>query len=74
MNALGNNHSDEVDKFENLDYTMKDSAILINNSSINMVVEVIDILHLDGIEEDKLVYGQIKSYTRNSDPMLTINS
>lgn len=74
MNALGNNHSDEVDKFKNLDYTMKDSAVLINNASINMVVEVIDILNLDGIEEDKLVYGQIKSYTRNNQPMLTINN
>lgn len=53
---------------------MTDSAILINNASVNLVVEVIDILHLAGIEEDKLVYGMIKSYTRSDEPMLTINN
>ena len=72
MNTLGNNHSDEVDKFKNLDYTLKDSAILINNASVNMVVEVIDILHLPGIEEDSLVYGLIKSYTKSDEEMLTV--
>jgi len=74
MNTLGDNHSDEVDKFKDLDYSMTDSAILINNASVNLVVEVIDILHLAGIEEDKLVYGLIKSYTRSDEPMLTINN
>jgi len=72
MNALGTNHSDEVDKFRGLDYTVKDSAILINNASMNMVVEVLDILHLEGIEEDNLVYGLIKSYTKSDAPMLTV--
>jgi flavin reductase (DIM6/NTAB) family NADH-FMN oxidoreductase RutF len=72
MNILGENHSDEVDKFENLDHTIKDSAILINNASINMIVEVIDVLHLAGVEEDNLVYGLIKSYTKGNDPMMSI--
>lgn len=72
MNTLGFNHSDEVDKFENLNYTLMDSAILINDASVNMVVEVIDVLHLAGIEEDNLVYGLVKSYTQNDAPMLTI--
>jgi len=72
MNILGNNHSDEVDKFENLDCTLTGSAILINDASVNMVVEVLDILYLPGIEEDKLVYGLIKSCTKGNEPMLTI--
>jgi len=72
MNTLGFNHSDEVDKFQNINFTVKDSAILINNASVNMVVEVIDVLHLAGIEEDNLVYGQIKSFTVGDDPMQTI--
>ena len=72
MNALGTNHSDEVDKFENLNYSLIDSAVLINNASINMVVEVIDVLHLPGIEEDNLIYGLIKSYTQSNEPMLSI--
>lgn len=72
MNTLGDNHSDVVDKFENISYTIKDSTILINNASIAMVVEVMDVLHLPRIEEDNLVYGLIKSYTKGNDPMLTV--
>lgn len=72
MNTLGANHSDEVDKFFNLKYTLMDSAILIDNASITMLVEVIDVLHLEGIEEDQLVYGLVKSYTKNDAKMLTL--
>ncbi|HHU24051.1 MAG: flavin reductase [Bacilli bacterium] len=71
-NTLGENHSDFVDKFANLDYSTISNAILIPNASVNMVVEVIDVLHLEGIEEDHLVYGLIKSYTKNDIPMMTI--
>lgn len=71
MNTLGSNHSDEVDKFENINYTLSDSAILINDASVNMVVEVIDVLHLEGIEEDNLVYGFVKSYTQSDAKMMT---
>ena len=73
MDILGTNHSDEVDKFENLSYTIEDTIILINDASINMVVEVIDILHLSGIEEDNLIYGVIKKYTTSGKTMLTIS-
>lgn len=72
MDVLGSDHSDEVDKFASFDFSMEDTAILINDASINMVVEVIDILHLPGIEEDNLIYGLIKSYTKSDKPMLTI--
>ncbi len=72
MNTLGENHSDEIDKFQHLNFILDGSAILINDASINMVVEVIDVLKLEGIEEDNLVYGLIKSYTVGKDPMLTI--
>lgn len=71
MNTLGSNHSDEVDKFENINYTLSDSAILINDASVNMVVEVIDVLHLEGIEEDNLVYGFVISYTQSDAKMMT---
>jgi len=72
LNILGYDHSDTVDKFKQLDYTMEGSAILINNASVAMVVEVIDVLHLPGIEEDNLIYGLVKSYTKGKDAMLTI--
>ena len=45
MNKLGFQHSHEVDKFADLNYTLEDSAILIKDASIAMVVEVLDILH-----------------------------
>jgi flavin reductase (DIM6/NTAB) family NADH-FMN oxidoreductase RutF len=73
MNTLGSDHSDEVDKFANIKYTRNDSAILIDNACVCMTVEVIDVLHLEGIEEDNLVYGLIKSYTQNDAAMITIN-
>lgn len=72
LNILGYDHSDTVDKFKQLDYTMEGSAILINNASVAMVVEVIDVLHLPGIEEDNLIFGLVKSYTKGKDAMLTI--
>lgn len=73
LNALGSSHSDAVDKFADLDYTCEDSAILMDGASVQMVVEVIDILYLAGIEEDKLVYGLIKSHSRSGKRMLTID-
>ncbi len=72
MEVLGNNHSDEVDKFAALNYSTTDSAILIDGASVTMVVEVIDTLHLPGIEEDNLVYGLIKSYTKSGAKMLAV--
>lgn len=69
---LGNNHSDEVDKFESINYTINGSAILINNASVTMVLEVLDVLHLEGIEEDNLVYALIKFANTNDEPMMTI--
>lgn len=71
MNTLGSSHSDDVDKFEDLDYTSVGTAILIDNASVNMVVEVIDVFHLPGIEEDNLVYGLVKSHTQSDAAMLT---
>lgn len=72
MNILGNYHSDQIDKFANIDYSLHETAILINQASVNMIVEVIDVLHLEGIEEDHLVYGLIKSYKQNDLPMMSI--
>lgn len=65
VNALGDKHSDETDKFANIKYSVKDSVILFDGASNCMVVEVIDVLHLQGIEEDNLIYGLVKSFTSN---------
>jgi len=65
VDALGYSHSDQTDKFANIKYTVNGSAILIDDASVCMTVEVLDVLHLQGIEEDNLVYGLVKSYTYN---------
>lgn len=57
--ALGDNHSNEVEKLAGIDYYLNDSAILINNALLQYKCAVIDIIHLEGIEEDNLVYLQI---------------
>ena len=69
-NKMGDKHSNEVDKFIGLDYEIKDSAILINKASRKMVCKVIDVLHLEGIEVDNLIYLNILNTEENNDDFL----
>lgn len=73
VDALGSDHSDTADKFKNVKFTIKDSAILIDDASNRMVVEVLDVLHLPGIEEDNLIYGLVKSYESNDTKKYTFS-
>lgn len=73
VNALGSSHSDDTDKFTNVKHTINDSAILIDDASNCMVVEVLDVLHLDGIEKDNLVYGVVKSFVSNTSKKYTLS-
>jgi flavin reductase (DIM6/NTAB) family NADH-FMN oxidoreductase RutF len=72
VEALGDNHSDVTDKFANIKYTIQDSAILIDDASNGMIVEVLDVLHLEGIEADNLVYGLVKSYVSKDSKKYTL--
>lgn len=72
IKSLGENHSDDTDKFSNIKYTINDSAILIDGATNCMVVEVIDVLHLEGIEQDNLVYGLVKSVLSNDSKKYTL--
>jgi flavin reductase (DIM6/NTAB) family NADH-FMN oxidoreductase RutF len=73
VDALGDGHSDNIDKFRNIHYTINDSAILIDDASNCMIVEVLDVLHLEGIEEDNLVYGLVKSFESNDTKKYTLS-
>lgn len=73
VNALGSDHSDTADKFKNVRYTVKDSAILIDGASNCMIVEVLDVLHMPGIEEDNLIYGLVKSFESNDAKKYTLS-
>lgn len=73
VDALGSAHSDDTDKFTNIKYTIDDTAILIDDASNCMIVEVLDVLHLDGIEEDNLIYGLVKSFVENDSKKYTLS-
>lgn len=62
---LGEKHSDEIDKLKNINCNIKDSAITINDAKSEMICEVIDILHLEGIESDNLIYLKIINKKQN---------
>jgi len=72
IDALGSNHSDITDKLSNIKHTIKDSAILINDAANEMIVEVLDVLHLDGIEKDNLIYGVVKSVESSDVPKFSL--
>lgn len=59
---LGEGHSGRTDKLEGIDYTLKQSAIVIPGACTEMICEVIEVLHLKEIEEDNLLYLRILSH------------
>ncbi len=63
--ALGDRHSNEVDKLDGIDYKNDNGAIVVLGAMTNCVCEVIDILHLEGIEEDNLLYLKVLSCEEN---------
>lgn len=63
---IGDTHSDEVDKILGLPYFVDSTnAITLKGSKVTMIAEVIDIIHLKGIEADSLVYFKIHEYHEN---------
>jgi len=63
---LGENHSNEIDKLEGIDYSVNNGAILINDAKNEIVCMVIDIIHLEGIEDDNLLYLKVLSHKSNN--------
>ena len=67
---LGDNHSSETDKLDGVDYELNGSAILINGGKTVLVCEVLDILKLEGIEEDNCIYLKIINSNENEGEFL----
>lgn len=57
---IGSDHSDKVDKLENVPILLEKSAILVQNAKVQMVCEVEKILHLTD-ESDRFVILKITS-------------
>ncbi|MGM9970611.1 MAG: hypothetical protein ACI35S_09490 [Anaeroplasma sp.] len=68
--ALGDDHSDEKDKLNGIDFILDDGAILIKNSKTLIKCMVLDVLHLEGIESDNLLYLKIISSIENDGTFL----
>lgn len=70
---IGENHSLEVNKCNDC-VTNENSALLIKDARVNMICQVVKIIHLEGIEEDNLVYLKVLKVTTNNDlPFLTMD-
>lgn len=64
---LGENHSLSIDKLKGINYSYDDTAIMIEGAKVNMKCEVIDVIHLEGIEEDNFLYLKVLKYNDNED-------
>ncbi len=67
---LGDKHSTKSSKFAGLKLEKKGSAILISDAAREMVCEVLDVLHLPGIEVDNLLYVKVLESKENNDDFL----
>lgn len=70
---LGDNHSKTVDKLAKINYKIEKSAITIENAVNQMIVEVIEVMHLDEIEEDNLIYGKVIKNDSTDDEFLNMS-
>lgn len=57
--TLGDNHSNEVNKFENIEFSLDGSAILIPGAKTQMTCKVIDVMHLDCCKEDNFIVLEV---------------
>ena len=56
---VGDHHSDTTNKLSGILYQTSGDALYILNAARIMKVRVIEVMHLKGIEQDNLVYGEI---------------
>ncbi|MBQ9263270.1 MAG: flavin reductase [Clostridia bacterium] len=67
-----NSHSSETDKLAGIDYTVDEGAVLINDARVVVKCQVIDILHLPGIEMENILYLQMADGKENGGEALHI--
>jgi flavin reductase (DIM6/NTAB) family NADH-FMN oxidoreductase RutF len=64
---IGTGHSGSADKFAGIPIRRDGSAILIPQAKVKMVCEVMDLLHLPGIEDDTFVLLKVLSHEEHAD-------
>lgn len=70
---FGEGHSKEGNKFLDIKYIQKETALLLPNSTRMMICKVEEIFHLKGIEEDSLIYVKIIEKEENGEDFLHYN-
>lgn len=70
---IGDGHSDEINKLVGVQHQVSEDAIYILNASRLMKVRVIEVMHLKGIEEDNLIYGEIIEKVETVLPFLNMS-
>lgn len=65
-------HSADTDKLPGVDYSVDEGAILISGARAELKCQVIDILHLTGIEAENVLYLQMLSGKENGGDALHI--
>ena len=70
---LGDNHSDQINKFDGVETIIDGSIVLIKGSTRMMKAKVIDVLHLEGIEVDNLVYLELIDTKENKNDFLNMS-
>lgn len=61
---IGMNHSSKIDKFNDIEYLVDDSALLITNAKVQMVAKVIKIDNIDG---DHLITFEVLKASENKE-------
>lgn len=67
---FGSHHSDKYDKFKNVKYTQKGTAITIDGVAREMVATVIDVLHFPDNSSDYLIYAKVTEYKEGNQKLL----
>jgi len=63
---LGEGHSNQVDKFATIAYSLTQTAILIDHAKVRMVCEVLDVMHLPVCKADAFLVLRVLSH--NEEP------
>lgn len=64
---VGDTHSDVTHKLAGQKFDCEDTCITFPNAKVTMKLQVKQILHLEGIESDHLVYFKVLEYKENDD-------
>lgn len=73
VNRFGDYHSLSYHKYEDVDFHVSGSAITITNAVTQLVVKILQVIHLPENADDSLFYGIIEKMEINDQQYLQLN-